>query len=745
MAKRKGRGRKAGAARDVRPPEASSPEPRGPGGARVPRLVGIGLAVAVAAGAAWWWPGNAIRSGPNLLVVTIDTLRADHIGAYGDEDASTPTLDGLAERGVRFTNATSSVPLTGPSHATIFTGVYPPVHGVRDNVFFPLDDSHTTLAERLRDHGYRTAAFVGAYPVASTFGFARGFDHYDEEYEASPTEGETAERSAEAVVDAALGWLREAESPFFAWVHVYDPHAPYAPPPPYDAEFAGRPYDGEIAFTDAQLGRLLKEMERSGLAEETVIAVLADHGESLGEHREATHAILIYQSSLHIPLILAGPGVPRGTAVDARVGTTDLVPTLLGLLGLPGDESLPGRDLRPAFKGEPLPPGAVYAESLFGRFHCHWAILRAWVDGDWKLIEGAEPELYNLEDDPDEAVDLAEERPEELRRLRSALWSAMQRMAPGGDSARAVSVSEEQAERLRSLGYAGGASIATTLDEPGLPDPRDHVHLYDRLKALFAARGYQLPEAVTEAAAIASADPGNPFAHFTLARLAYRHGSLDLARQAFERTLEIDEDQPGIRLSLGRLLKDMGRLEDSERELRISLELSPEDDPGAAIALADTLVAQGRADEAEPLLEGVLEREPRHVEAIGSMGRLYLAQGRTEAALDYLARAAREQAPDSVLALADAQIAAGRYAAAVETTERVLRISSGHPWALALKGHALLLAGNRGEGLELLERAFKLHPRRVDAWSSLAAAFDAAGLPDRAARCRTAAQAIVSG
>jgi len=708
-------------------------------------VLGLGLVLAVVAAATGWWLGSTSRTGPNLLVVTIDTLRADHVGAYGYEAASTPTLDALAERGVRFTNATSSVPLTGPSHATIFTGVYPPVHGVRDNVFFPLDGSHTTLAERLQARGYRTAAFVGAYPVASTFGFAQGFDHYDEEYEASPIEGETAERSAEAVVDAALGWLRGVEAPFFAWVHVYDPHAPYAPPPPYDAEFAGRLYDGEIAFTDAQLGRLLKWMEQSGLAEDTVIAVMADHGESLGEHREATHAILIYQSSLHIPLVLAGPGVPRGTVVDARVGTTDVVPTLLGLLGLPGDDALAGRDLRPAFRGEPLSPGPVYAESLFGRLHCHWSILRSWIDGDWKLIEGAEPELYNLKDDPHEAVDLAEERPEELRRLRGALWSAMQKMAPGGDSARAVSVSEEQAERLRSLGYAGGASVAATLDEPGLPDPRARVHLYDRLKALFAARGFQLREAVAEAAAIASDDPGNPFAHFTLARLAYRHGSLGLARQAFEQTLEIDPDQPGVRLSLGRLLKDMGRLEDSERELRISLELSPEDDPGAAIALADTLLAQGRPEDAEPLLDAVLEREPRHVEAIGSMGRLYLAQGRTERALDYLARAARDQEPDSVLALADAQIAAGRYGDAVETADRVLRSSSGHPWGLALKGHALLLAGNRGGGLELLERAFRLRPRRVDAWNSLAAAFDAADLPERAASCRTAAEAIVSG
>jgi arylsulfatase A-like enzyme/Tfp pilus assembly protein PilF len=741
MGKRKGRRRGSGAGR-----EAASPAPAAErSGGNAPRVAVLGVALALAA-AAWWTLGDRAPRGPNLLLITVDTLRADRIGAYGHEAAATPTLDGLAERGVRFTNATASVPLTGPSHATIFTGVYPPVHGVRDNVFFPLDDSHTTLAERLRARGYRTGAFVGAYPVASTFGFARGFEHYDEEYEASPVEGETAERSAGAVVDAALEWLRGTEAPFFAWVHVYDPHAPYAPPAPYDAQFAGRPYDGEIAYTDAQLGRLTEELERAGLAGTTLVAVLADHGESLGEHREATHAILIYQSSLHIPFILAGPGVPEGTTVDARVGTVDVVPTLLGLLGVPLDDALPGRDLRPAFDGEPLAPGPVYAESLFGRFHCHWAILRAWVDGDWKLIEGAASELYNLKDDPGETVDLAEEHPEELRRLRGALWSAMRKMAPEGDSARAVSVSEEQAERLRSLGYAGGtSSSATAIDEPGLPDPRDRVHLYDRLKALLVARGFQLPEALAEAAAIASEDPGNPFAHFTLARLAYRQGSLDLARQAFEHTLGIDPDQPGLRLSLGRLLKDMGRLEDSERELRISLELSPEDDPGAAIALADTLLARGRPEEAEPLLEPVVAREPRHVEALGVMGRLRLAQGRTAEGLEHLARAARDQEPDSVLELARAQIDAGRYPEAIETTDRVLRTSSGHPWALALKGHALVLGGARPQGLALLERAFELHPRRVDAWNSLAAAFEAAGAAARAEECRVAAEEIASG
>jgi arylsulfatase A-like enzyme/Tfp pilus assembly protein PilF len=735
MARKKRRGARAA------PPADPAPAPRPRRLGRLTLVLGATLAAAVLS-----WLLLAPRPAPNVLLVTIDTLRADHVGVYGYDRASTPHLDALARRGTRFENALAAVPLTGPSHATIFTGRYPPVHGVRDNVFFPFDDRYPTLATLLREHGYRTAAFVGAYPVASSFGFGRGFDVYNEDYHDTPLKGEMAERPANEVADAALAWLaRDEGDPFFMWVHFYDPHTPYVPPPPYRDRFSDRPYDGEIAFADEQLGRILDGLREHGHDDDTVALVLADHGESLGQHDEASHAILVYQATLHIPFIMAGPGIPAGRTVEPWVGATDVLPTVLGLLGVEAPEGLPGHDLRPLVSGSSRGSGPHYAESLFGRLHCHWAVLRAWVEGDWKLIEGAEAELFNLAEDPQERENRAELEPERVMRMREELREALDRMAPGGDSARAQSLSPEQQEQLQALGYVGGSGGDTTLEEPDLPDPRTHVQLYDRLKSLFAAQGPEMHGAIEEAVAITKQDPGNPFAHFTLARLAYRQGSLPLAEVAFERALELAPEQPGVRQTYGRLLRDMGRLEDSERQLRLALADAGPDDHRTRLALAETLIARDRLDEAESLVSQVLEKEPRHVEALGARGRLRLARGRTREAIADLEKAARPRDPDSLLELAAAYLTLGEAAKARETADRILGQTAGHPWALALKGHALVLEGQRDEAMTVLNQALALRPRRAEAWLSLARAFEAAGDAPKAALCRRAATAVARG
>jgi len=405
-----------------------------------PRWIVIG-AVVVVAGAVAWWAAHRRSAGPNLLLVTIDTLRADHVGVYGAVSVSTPTLDALAARGVRFEHAQSPVPLTGPSHATILTGLYPPVHGVRDNVVFALDPSHKTLATRLKAQGYRTAAFVAAYPVAAAFGFRQGFDTFSENFKESPIPGAGAQRRANEVVDDALGWLaKPGDGPFFVWMHLYDPHAPYDPPEPYRTDFAGRLYDGEIAFADAQLGRVFDWLRSSGHEQDTVVAVLADHGESLGEHGELTHAVLIYEATLHVPFLLAGPGIPRGATVPARVTTVDVAPTLLRLLGLPPPPEMTGRDLRAAFGGQRLPPEPLYAESLFGRLNCRWSSLRSWTVDDWKLVDGSRAELFHLSEDPAETRDRAAEEGPRIVRMRAALHAALAKMAPGGDRARTAAI-----------------------------------------------------------------------------------------------------------------------------------------------------------------------------------------------------------------------------------------------------------------------------------------------------------------
>jgi len=701
-----------------------------------------GVAVAMGAGA-WLW--RSLRQPrPNLLVVTIDTLRADHVGAYGYQGAETPALDDLARRGTRFENMLSPVPLTGPAHASIFTGQYPPVHGVRDNVAFTLSGRHATLASILEANGYDTAAFVGGFPVAAAYGFGRGFRHYNEDFHPAPVGSQGAERPGNEVADRAVEWLvRARRAPFFAWVHFYDPHDPYTPPAPYDARFAGRPYDGEVAFADAQLGRVLEALRTAGRERNTIVAVLADHGEALGDHGEATHGILVYQATLHVPFVLAGPGIKPGASVRPRASLVDVLPTLLGLLGVARPADLAGRDLRPALDGRSLASAPVYAESLFGRLTCRWSPLRAWVNEDWKLVQGTAPELFDLARDPYEKRDMAAEEPQRVERMLAALQAAVRRMAPAGDSARASTLSPEQEERLRSLGYAGGTGGAGRLDEPGLPDPRSRVQVYERVRHAMGAFGAAVPRALAEMEAVVAADPQNPFAHFALGHLAYRDGRLGRAAQAFARGLELDPERPATRLPYGRLLREMGQLEESERQLRIALEQTTPDDGRTRIGLAETLTARGKTDEAARLVQEVLSRMPKDAEALAANARILIAQGRAAEAVPYLERAGEGRDVEPWIELGELYLGLGQVGRARESAERALARVPGHPWALAVAGQALIREQRREEGLAALRTALAHRPRRPDGWRSLARAFDAAGQRREAELCRRqAAEAV---
>jgi arylsulfatase A-like enzyme/tetratricopeptide (TPR) repeat protein len=638
------------------------------------------------------------------------------------------------------------VPLTGPSHATILTGLYPPVHGVRDNIVFPLETRHKTLATRLKAEGYRTAAFVGAYPVAAAFGFRQGFDAFTENFKESPIPGAGAQRPANDVVDDALGWLAQpGKGPFFVWMHLYDPHAPYDPPEPYRTDFAGRLYDGEIAFADAELGRVFEWLRSSGHEQDTVVAVLSDHGESLGEHGELTHAVLIYEATLHVPFLLAGPGVPRGVTVPARVTTVDLAPTLLRLLGRQPPPEMIGRDLRAAFGAHRLPPEPLYAESLFGRLNCRWSSLRSWTVDDWKLVDGSRAELFHLPDDPAETRDRAVEERPRVARMRAALRAALAKMAPGGDQAHTAAITPEQEAMLKSLGYVGGSGGGGDLDQPGLPDPRDRVHLYERLQIILRAQNIPLERAAAEAMAVAEEDPGNPFAYTTIASLAYRAGRLADAARAFHRALTLDPERPAVRQNYGKLLRDMDRLDESEKELRLALEQTDVQDERARSSLAETLIRLGKNDEAGRLVAEALRIEPKDPESLAAQGRLFAAQGRLEEAAASLGAAAEKGDPDTRIELARLYVRLRDYDRARSEIGAVLVRNPGHPWALAVLGQALVLQGQRDEGLGVLRRAEAARPRRPEAWLSLAEGFEAAEDASAASRCRQAAQALRAG
>jgi len=409
----------------------------------------------------------------NLVIVTLDTTRADRLPMYGFASIETPAIGTLAREGVVFDQAMSVAPLTLTAHSSLFTGLYPPHHGVRDNADRPLALDKATIAEVLRARGFRTGAFVGSTVLAADRGLSRGFDVYDDG--ASAAGKAPRRRPANEVIDDALAWLDSSHgSPFFAWVHLYDAHAPQTLPDAFRRKYAGDPYAGGIAFADSQLGRLIDAMRAKGVLDSTAIIVAGDHGESLGEHGESEHGIFLYEGTLHIPMVMRAPGLPA-RRVTGLASLVDVLPTVVDLFGL---EPMPvdGLDLVPTVRGRgDLPERSIYAESMYAR-RFGWSPLRAIRDGRFKLVDAPRPELYDLETDPFEEHDLSAARPGLVNAMRAALpgFDAETGREPSGTTP-SVEAADIRA-RLAALGYTNGTVTLT----PGQGrDPKDHIEEYN--------------------------------------------------------------------------------------------------------------------------------------------------------------------------------------------------------------------------------------------------------------------------
>ncbi len=346
----------------------------------------------------------------NLLLVTIDTLRADRLSCYGSQNPKTPHIDSLAERGVLFSRAFANTSTTLPSHTNILLGTTPLHHGVHENLNFVVSEQLLTLAEHLKDYGYSTGAFVGAYPLDSRFGLSQGFDTYDDNYArihfVNPS---SLERNAEAVVESALEWLERQDSPWFLWIHCWDPHVPYDPPEPFKTQYRDHLYDGEVAYVDFALGKLFNYMKENNLFDNTSIIFTGDHGESLGQHGEKTHGFFAYNSSIWIPLIISAPG-KKPSRIDHYVSHIDIFPTACDVLELEKPSFLQGISLLPALNGKKLPERPIYFESLYPYYSRGWAPLKGFLHQGKKFIDSPIPELYELDKDFDELKNLAVEK-----------------------------------------------------------------------------------------------------------------------------------------------------------------------------------------------------------------------------------------------------------------------------------------------------------------------------------------------
>ena len=604
--------------------------------------------------------GGAAPTGkPSILLVSIDTLRADHVGCFGDRNAATPNLDRWAAEGVLFEHAATPVPITLPAHATLLTGRLPHRHGLRDNGIYRLPEDVPTLAEGLVGAGYATAAVVGAVVLDRQYGIARGFQRYDDAIGGERSLA-IAERPAGAVTDAALRAARGLQSPYFLFVHYYDPHAAYAPPPPFDERFRSRPYDGEVAYVDEQLGRLRTGLEALGLLRDTVVVLTADHGEGLGEHGEEAHGVFLYQSTLHVPLVVAAPGRwPAGRRVASPVSLADVTPTLLELAGatIPGDSD--GRSLTPAVTGPGLPPRWLPLETELGYNSYGWAPLTGLSDGTLKWVGAPEPELYDLTEDPREERNQASTRAADLQRLEG-LWRQAVREDRRGRPVVDASDREaaERQERLASLGYVAGSPGAGAPPRGSLPDPKRAI---GSLASINQARQLIGQKRFDEAAALLAGvlrqSPRNLSALVLTGSCRLLQGRPALALEPLRRATRLAPTNADAHFNLGLACLGTGDGRCAEAAFRRALALEPRRAEAAA-NLVDLLLQLGRPAEAQKAFA-----EARAAGAASPLldyleGKLALARGEREAGRSALQRALQGGLPPAVAADAQARLRA---------------------------------------------------------------------------------------
>jgi tetratricopeptide (TPR) repeat protein len=678
---------------------------------------------------------SACRAGSreprSVVLVTIDTLRADHLGSYGGK-APTPSLDALAREGARFENVFAQSPLTLPSHSSILTGTYPTFHGVRDNGRFRLPAGMETLAEILKGEGYETAAFVSGFPVDSRFGLDQGFDLYDDSLGRSRTRVSLAERTASDVVPLARSWIQgRGGRLYFAWVHLFDPHAPYDPPDPHPDT-----YEGEVSYTDSALKSLLEVVP-----DDAYLAVTSDHGEGLGEHGESTHSLFVYDSTLRVPLLLRGTGVAAGAVIREPARSIDLAPTILDLVGL--GERCPrcqGRSLVAALEGEAVSPETAYAETYFPRLNLGWSELRSLRSGGFKYIDAPEPELYDVAADPGELRNLAAWNPEKVRELDFELERLEK--ATAGTAATEEILDAQVRATLRSLGYL----TAEAPVEPAgpRPDPKSRLAVWEGVRTGMdlTARG-DTERAIDALESALANDPELVLARTYLALAYFESGRYEKAvDQCREIVARVPEDFDGT-LLLGKSLLRLGQVAEAretlERAARID-DQSPEPwveltqlhlasksraDADAALAKAraiDTnapsvLLLQGKiammsgsAQYAEKLFRAAMEAAPFEEDPRVQLGNLLLSQRRLEEAEDLYRESlvARPQAAAMHLGLGHTRALSGRMDQAIPHFERALELAPDSTLVLNSLGFAYLEAGETAKGEALLKRSLEI-------------------------------------
>ena len=661
----------------------------------------LGILAALGVGGMWRWMGRA--TGPHAVVlISIDTLRADRLPLYGYSRGRTPVLDAFAKDAVLFERAYAHAPQTLPSHASMFTGQLPFDHGVRDNLGFTLAADKPTLSALMTQAGFKTGGFVSSYVLRGATGIGRGFETYDDRFpeggiDRSPGQ---IQRGGEATLGAATSWLDSLPNDrFLLLFHIFEPHMPYRPPQKYASL---EPYDGEVAYADEIVGRLLDDLKRRGWYDDATIVVLADHGEGLGDHGELEHGLFVYDEAIRVPWLVKVPGGRAGRRVAAPVQHIDLLPTLLSLAGITPPSPFRGRDLSPLlFDRGGIAPQGIYSEALYARFHFGWSELTALTDDRYRFIKAPREELYDLERDPDERTNLVGERAQAAAAMRAGL----DRLAAGKDLGKPSAVSAEDRERLAALGYVG-TQFSAPSSAPGasLPDPKDMAPVLKQYRAaidLLDARDFG--GGVAALGALLKANPDMTDVWMQYASVLTRLGRDEEALAAFREVVRLKPDEPSGLLGAASALLSLGRLDEARAHALIAVRNAP---ANAHETLARIALARKNYPEATKQADLAALADPLLPLPVFVRGLVEYQQGRYAAALPLFLEARELWSKRTI-----------------QTTDLRFYI-----------GDTLARLERPGEAERYFLEELKLFPNSLRARTGLAMLYQSSGRPDDAAR-----------